>query len=100
MIFIDKQGNYPKYLGDLREAYPEWTFKNAIPNGWKLVQETPPPYTEGLEMLIEEFPEEINGTFVQKWSIVSMPATATQVDVPETAYKRFSTDPTIADMVN
>lgn len=100
MIFVDRQGNYPRYLGDLRESHPEWTFKNAIPSGWRIVQETTPPHTEGLEMLVEEFPEEVNGILVQNWSVVTMPKTATKVSVPETASEMFSTDPRKPDMVN
>lgn len=100
MIFVDKQGNYPRYLGDLREAYPEWTVKNAIPNGWKVVREIEAPTVSGLEMLVEDFPECINGILTQKWSIISMPELATNVDVPETVHEKFSTDPNNPNMVN
>lgn len=93
MIFIDRAGNYPRYLADLQEAYPEWTFKNSIPSGWRLVKEVEPPFVTGSEMLVEEFPEEIDGRFVQKWSVVNMPKKVLSVDVPETSSEIFTTDP-------
>lgn len=100
MIFIDKQGNYPKYLGDLQEAYPEWTFKNSIPNGWRVVTETEPPLVTGLEMLVEEYPEEVDGKLKQKWSVVKMPKKAVSVELPETSFERFTTDPKHGNMIN
>ncbi len=93
MLFIDNKGNYPRYLGDLQEAYPEWTFKNAIPSSWTVVQERPYPAASGLEMAVEEYPEEINGVFFQKWSIVTMPQEVVDVEVPESAMQRFGSDP-------
>lgn len=93
MIFIDNKGNYPKYIEDLREVYPEWTYKNAIPSSWKIVRPTTPPEVSGLEMLVEEFPEDVNGTFVQKWSVQMMPNEVLDVELPETSMERFSTDP-------
>lgn len=99
MIFIDKDGNYPKYLGDLQESYPEWTFKNAIPNGWKIVLPTTPPEISGLDMLVEEFPEEIGGVFRQKWSIIKMPKKTVNVEIPETVFDRFLSDPKHPNMI-
>ncbi len=93
MLFIDNNGNYPRYLGDLREAHPSWTFKNAIPAGWIVVRETTAPEVSGLEMLVELYPEEINGVFTQKWTVELMPQEVTETEVPQTVMQRFGNDP-------
>lgn len=66
-LFIDSEGNYPKYPGDVLKINPSWTSGKPLPTGWSLVLETPRPEQPVGQYLHEAYPELIDGIFVQTW---------------------------------
>jgi hypothetical protein len=73
LIFIDSEGNYPRFIGDVLVDYPDWNEKLPLPSGWQLVKETAPPRTALENQVIEELaPVGINGELRQQWSVRDM----------------------------
>lgn len=69
MIFIDPQGNYPRFLGDLLLEHPDWNKRKKLPAGWTKVEETSPPVRPRNVILEEDYPEIIDGKAYQKWKL-------------------------------
>lgn len=70
MLFINSNNEYPRYIGDLQIEYPGWKEGDAIPEGWTEVayaEQIPTPGPD--EVVYEDYPELVNGTFVQKFSV-------------------------------
>lgn len=73
MLLIDAFGNYPRYIGDLQLAHPEWQEGEPLPSGWREVEETPAPDRPGRGAGISfGVPQYINGKFVQTWKITKL----------------------------
>lgn len=53
MLFQDPEGNYPKYLGDIRTIDPEWQEGDKLPEGWQQITEAPYPTDIPDEHLVE-----------------------------------------------
>jgi hypothetical protein len=70
-VYINKDTNeYPRYQGDIRLVHPEIGEEFICPPCFVEVLQTEPPiYDATKETLIEDFPELIDGTYVQKWRI-------------------------------
>lgn len=43
MLYIDPNGNYPRYYGDIMSEHPDWQLEDALPEGWQLVADAPAP---------------------------------------------------------
>tara|TARA_B100000085_G_scaffold228188_1_gene214130 strand:- start:208 stop:597 length:390 start_codon:yes stop_codon:yes gene_type:complete len=43
MKFIDPDGTFPLYVGDVTRIKPDWQEGDALPEGWRQVVETPLP---------------------------------------------------------
>lgn len=71
LIFIDPNGNYPRFIGDIVLENPSWTIGNSLPPGWILVAETVPPEVTSTQILEESFPELVDGIHTQKWTVRS-----------------------------
>ena len=71
LIFIDPNGNYPRFSGDIVLENPSWTVGNTLPDGWVAVQVVAPPEVNASQVLVEEYPEIIDGVHTQKWSVRS-----------------------------
>lgn len=69
LIFIDPNGNYPRFVGDMIIENVGWAVGDPIPAGWTLVAETAPPTTSSNQILEESFPEIIDGVYTQKWVV-------------------------------
>lgn len=66
-IYVDPQGNYPRYDGDILLVQPEWAPTDEPPQGWLRVVETlSPPITEST-YVYEGFPLMIEGVLTQNW---------------------------------
>lgn len=87
MIFIDSENNYPRYVGDLLLEHP--TFDGtSIPEGWKVVTQTQPPTFSDLEVLEEEFPTLVDGTYVQSWIV--RPKTKEEIAFQKESLKKLN----------
>lgn len=85
LIFIDPEGNYPKYLVDVQLADPMWVAGQALPEGWQLVEDVIPPEITKYQVLEEQSPSTIDGVLSRVWSVRDMTAEEREVvDVPLT----------------
>lgn len=73
MIFIDPNNNYPRHVGDIKLAHPEWNTKDPLPNGWTEVQKVQQPKADPGYFYKETFPVKIDGVFSQNWELAEIP---------------------------
>ena len=73
MIFIDNNGNYPRYIGDLLLTNRSWKNGDVLPEGWAQVNESPAPKAPKGQMAKEIYPANIDGAFYQNWEIIEIP---------------------------
>lgn len=69
MLFINDKNEYPRYIGDLQIDHPNWQIGDELPNGWREVafaENRPEPAED--EIIVELFPVEENGIFVQSFT--------------------------------
>jgi hypothetical protein len=71
-LFIDPNGNYPRFLGDIYLENPSWQVGDALPAGWIAVLETAIPELQEDEIFYEGPPTVIDGTVSQVWFTRSM----------------------------
>ena len=66
-LFIDPNGNYPRFLGDIYLENPNWQEGNALPTGWIPVRETAIPTIGPDEFFYEGPPRVVDGIISQVW---------------------------------
>lgn len=74
MIYIDPDGNYPRFAGDIIIANPAWNFGDPAPEGWVEVQPTDYPELTETEIAYEGVPELVEGAYVQVWDVRELTA--------------------------
>ena len=74
MILISPNNEYPRFKGDVKIAYPTWREGDALPDGWRLVNESAKPEVEAGMTLVENFPTEIDGEYWQNFSVRELTA--------------------------
>lgn len=67
MRFIDNNGNYPRFIGDLMLSHPEWKEGTKIPEGWIVVEESDLPEERVDHTIAESAPEAIGNVMYRKW---------------------------------
>jgi hypothetical protein len=72
-IYIDSDGNYPRYDGDILQIQPLWEAGDPIPEGWSQVVEITPPTPNETTYVYEGSPIEVDGILSQNW--ISRPYT-------------------------
>ena len=71
MIFVDDQGNYPRYIGDVLLVKPDWNSRKKLPDGWERVYEAVKPREYGNNISIQLLPvRHEDGKLYQNWSLV------------------------------
>lgn len=70
---------YPVYAGDIMLRFPNTSFPNPFqpPENYVAVTGVPQPCCTYQENIVEETPEDLDGTWTQVWSVV--PATPEQI---------------------
>jgi hypothetical protein len=66
-IYVDPDGNYPRYAGDIAIAHPSWATGDPAPQGWVRVAEVEPPVPTESTYVYEEFPIMIGDVLTQNW---------------------------------
>lgn len=86
LIFIDPEGNYPRFIGDIRASDPTWTIDAPLPEGWQLVEETVlPPLSEG-QTFNELAPAVVDGVLRQVWEVRDLTEEElAKINAPKTA---------------
>lgn len=90
MLYISPENEYPRHIGDIQAANPEWDANSDLPIGWIAVQSAEPPTVLDGQMLQELFPQEISGAWVQVWAVRDMTADEIEArNAPITAKQRL-----------
>lgn len=89
-LFINPQGEYPRFYGDVQLDDPTFELGGTLPAGWIEVQEIEPPVA-GIDETVEPAdPIEIDGVWTQQWNV--RPLTAEEIerrDAPRTAKEKL-----------
>lgn len=91
MLLITPEGEYPRHIGDLKLAHPEWEQGQPLPAGWQEVA-----YAQGLpsrgeyEIVYETEPSEVDGVLKQTFAVRAMTAEEKErTDAPKTAKQKL-----------
>ena len=86
MLLISPDNEYPKHIGDLKLAHPDWEEGNALPSGWQEVAYASELPDRGEnEVIYEVEPTPIDGVLTQTFSV--RPMTTEEIerrDAPKT----------------
>jgi hypothetical protein len=72
MLYIDPQGNYPRYYGDIISANPDWVLGADLPDGWQFVADSEPPVYGDDEIIQDGFPEFVDGILTRTFVVRSL----------------------------
>ena len=81
MLLINPEGEYPRYIGDLLLANPDWQEGDILPEGWVQVQETALPSIDQNQAIEELSPELVDDIYIQKFAV--RPLTQDELDARE-----------------
>lgn len=68
-VYINPQGEYPRYRGDIMREYPDWQVGDDLPEGWFEVEEVAPPTPNEGERVVQEAPTLVDGQYKQSWLV-------------------------------
>jgi hypothetical protein len=68
VILIDNEGNYPRHVGDLRLAHPDYKDGDPLPEGWLEVAANDPDNVPEGHVSYELAPQEIDGVWYRVWA--------------------------------
>jgi hypothetical protein len=68
-LYIDPDGNFPRYKGDVALAQPGWEPGSPLPEGWREVVSTPVPESPGKRAVFAE-PKDVNGVLYASYELV------------------------------
>ena len=71
-MYINPQNEYPRYVGDIMLENPSWEEGQALPTGWVEVSATERPAFSSTQKVVEVFPTEVDGNWVQTWEVVNL----------------------------
>lgn len=69
MIYIDANGNYPRYYGDIMAENPGWNLGDALPEGWQEVADVPAPEFGEDQTFYEADPVLIDGVLTRNFIV-------------------------------
>jgi hypothetical protein len=105
MIYISPDNEYPRHIGDIVLAHPDFKEGDDLPDGWHKVKETQPPKPAADELVVEAAPKQVKGVWTQQWT--QRPMTAEEIerrDAPLTARAKLQelglTDAEIAALIS
>lgn len=91
MLYISPNNEYPRHIGDIQVANPDWDPQFGLPSGWVVVEPTEPPALVDGKILQESFPQQINGVWKQVWTLRDMtPEEIEKRDAPITARQKLA----------
>ena len=87
MQYINPQGEYPRYYGDIMLDVPGWQLGDDLPEGWVAVANAfAPTFEEGVEVVEEIAPALVDGVMTQQWAIRALTAEELErINAPATA---------------
>jgi hypothetical protein len=69
MLYINSDNEYPRHIGDVQLAKPSFKDGDALPTGWKSVEESERPTAGTDQVTVEGFPETVDGVMTQSWTV-------------------------------
>ena len=78
-MYINPEGEYPRFVGDLQLANPEWSEGEPLPEGWISVEEGEIPVLGENEAFQEDFPVLVDGIYYR--NIVARPLTEEELAI-------------------
>jgi hypothetical protein len=69
MLYIDPNGNYPRYYGDIMSENSDWKLGDALPEGWQLVADTTAPDCTEDETFEDGEPQVIDGVLTRTFIV-------------------------------
>lgn len=71
--FINPDGEYPRHIGDIELAHPDWDGDlTNLPEGWHKVEETEMPAPSANLLVVEGAPELVDGAYKQTWVVTEL----------------------------
>jgi len=74
MIYISPENEYPRHIGDIQLAHPNFKQGDNLPEGWVQVAEAERPEPQTDKVIFEDFPVEVDGVMTQNWQVRDMTA--------------------------
>lgn len=65
MLYINPEGEYPRYYGDIMAANPGWKLGDPLPEGWQEVKDIDPPTPQEDKVIEDGYPEFIDGVLTR-----------------------------------
>jgi len=72
MIYISPENEYPRHIGDIQLAHPNFKQGDDLPAGWVQVAEAERPEPQTDKVIFEDFPVEVDGQMTQNWQVRDM----------------------------
>jgi hypothetical protein len=69
MMYIDPEGNFPRYYGDIMSQHPEWQLGDSLPAGWQLVADAPSPEYAEDETFEDGEPAVVDGVLTRTFIV-------------------------------
>lgn len=90
MLFIDSNGNFPRYYGDIMAQHEGWQLGDALPTGWQLVADAPSPDYAADETFEDGVPAIIDGVLTRTYNVRKLTAEELETrNAPLTARQRL-----------
>jgi len=71
-LYIVNGSDYPRHIGDLLLAYPEYQEGSELPDEWEVVNKVAPPDADDEFYYVEGTPELTASGWVQTWVKLSV----------------------------
>ncbi len=68
-MYIDPEGNFPRYYGDIMSQNPGWQLGDELPEGWQLVADVPSPEYAEDETFEDGEPAVIDGVLTRTFIV-------------------------------
>jgi hypothetical protein len=90
MLYIDPNGNFPRYYGDIASQNPGWALGDALPTGWQLVADAPSPEYAEDETFEDGEPALVDGVLTRTFVVRKLTTEELELrSAPLTARQRF-----------
>ena len=69
MIYINPEGEFPRYYGDIMQRHSEWQLGDPLPEGWQEVADTDPPQPGENEIVEDGEPQLVDGVLTRTFIV-------------------------------
>ena len=69
MLYINSDNEYPRHIGDVQLVKAGFKDGDTLPTGWVKVTESERPTAGTDKVIVEGFPETVDGVMTQTWTV-------------------------------